>query len=176
MGRAKADLPIGGTTLLVWLVERLGPGFAETLVCGASAPADARAVADRRDDGGPLAGIEAGLTVMRTDAAFVLACDMPRASLRLASLLMERSRGRDAAAPRIGGRAQPTCAAYRASALPKVTAYLDSGGRRATAGLAMLDVAFVDEPELARAGIASREFDDLDTPAEYDAFIASLRS
>jgi molybdopterin-guanine dinucleotide biosynthesis protein A len=176
MGRSKADLPVAGTTLLSWIVGRLGPEFAETLVCGANAPAGSHAVADRRDDAGPLAGIEAGLSAMRTDTAFVLACDMPRASAGLAGLLVERSLGHDAAAPRVSGRAQPACAAYRRSALPKIKAYLDSGQRRAIEGLAALDVAYVDEPELARAGIAMSELSDLDTPADYDAFVASLRT
>jgi molybdenum cofactor guanylyltransferase len=174
MGRAKADLPVAGTTLLTWLVERWRPGFAETLVCGAPAPPGARAVADRRRDAGPLAGIEAGLEAMRGDAALVLACDMPRVTLGLLRLLVERSSSRDAAAPRLGGRAQPTCAAYRRSALPKLSAYLDRGERRATEWLASLDVIYLDEAELAAANVPPSALDDLDTPADYDAFIASL--
>jgi molybdopterin-guanine dinucleotide biosynthesis protein A len=176
MGRSKADLPVAGTTLLAWLVERWRPGFTETLVCGASAPPGARTVADRRSDAGPLAGIEAGLEAMRGDVALVLACDMPRVTVRLLRLLVERSISRDAAAPRIAGRAQPTCAAYRRSALPKIRAYLDRGERRATEGLASLDVLYVDEAGLADAGVPLSALDDLDTPADYDAFVASLRT
>jgi molybdopterin-guanine dinucleotide biosynthesis protein A len=175
MGRPKAELPVAGTTLLPWLLERLGGYyFAEVLVCGAPAPARARSVADLRPDAGPLGGIEAGLLAIRSDAAFVLACDIPRASLHLADLLFARSRGHDAAVPRIGGRAQPTCAVYWRRAAPKITTYLDAGGRRATEVLASLDVAYVDDDELLRERVAARELDDLDTPAEYEAFIASL--
>ena len=39
-----------------------------------------------------------------------------------------------------------------------------------------LDTVFVDEPQLAREGIATGELTDLDTPADYDAFVASLRA
>ena len=108
--------------------------------------------------------------------AFVIACDMPRASARLAALLVARCAGHDAAVPRVDGRAQPTCAAYARTAAPKIRAYLDRGARRATEMLNELDTVFVDEPQLAREGIAADELADLDAPADYDAFIASLRA
>ena len=174
MGRAKAALPVAGVTLLEWIVQRLGPEFAETIVAGAVAPAGAREAPDRRADAGPLAGIEAGLLESRMPRAFVIACDMPRASARLAALLIEHSAGHDAAVPLADGRAQPTCAAYARTAAPKIGAYLDRGARRATEMLDELDTVFVDERELARVGIDDLEFADLDMPADYDAFIASL--
>jgi molybdopterin-guanine dinucleotide biosynthesis protein A len=176
MGRPKAELPVGDGTLLEWIVARLGPQFAETLVCGgaASVPA-ARTVADHHADAGPLAGIEAGLREMRTDAAFVLACDTPRATARLARLLLASAAGHDAAIPRVAGRDQPTCASYRAQAAVAIGAYLASGGRRVSGAIAKLDAVYVEDGELAREGIAAAELDDLDTPADYEAFIASLR-
>jgi molybdopterin-guanine dinucleotide biosynthesis protein A len=176
MGRPKASLPVAGVTLLEWMVQRLGPQFAETIVAGAAAPAGAREAADRRADAGPLAGIEAGLLESRMPRAFVIACDMPRASARLASLLIAQCAGHDAAAPRVAGRAQPTCAAYARTAASKIGAYLDRGARRATEMLNELDTVFVDEPQLARQGIATLELADLDTVADYDAFVASLRA
>jgi molybdopterin-guanine dinucleotide biosynthesis protein A len=176
MGRSKRDLPVAGVTLLEWIVARLGPAFAETLVSGGPAPRDARAVADRREDAGPIAGIEASLLAMRSERAFVLSCDMPRASARLGGLLLARAHEHDAAVPRVAGRPQPTCAAYARSAAPKLSAYLDSGERRATEALDRLDVSYIDDAELTRGAVMLSEFDDLDTPADYDAFINSLRA
>ncbi len=177
MGRPKHELPIGATTLLEWQVARLGRFFGDLMVVGAAAPVGARSVSDRREDGGPLAGIEAGLLAMRgDDRAFVLACDMPRARPSLGALLWRLSEGHDAAVPRVAGRAQPTCAAYARSAAPKLTAYLDAGERRATEALDRLDVVFVDEAELMREGVVLAELDDLDTPADYERFVASLRA
>ena len=176
MGRAKAELPVAGVTLLEWMIRRLGPGFAETIVAGTSAPAGAREAPDRRTDAGPLAGIEAGLLEARMPYVYVVACDMPRASVRLAELLLARCAGRDAAVPRIDGRAQPTCAVYARAAAPPIGAYLDGGARRATAALDRLDAVFVDNGELASQGIDVGELADLDTPEQYDAFIASLRA
>jgi len=176
MGRAKAALPVAGVTLLEWIVQRLAPEFAETIVAGAAAPAGTREAPDRRVDAGPLAGIEAGLLESRMPRAFVIACDMPRASARLAVLLVGQCAGHDAAVPRIDGRAQPTCAAYARTAAVKIGAYLDRGARRATEMIDELDAVFIDDARLARAGIATMELADLDTPADYDAFVASLRA
>lgn len=174
MGRDKATLPIGEGTLVEWIVRRLGPSFAETLVCGGSA-SGARGVPDRRAGVGPLAGIEAGLLAMRTQSAFVLACDMPRVSARLATLLLERLEGHDVAMPRVGELDQPACAAYTRRCATRLTSFLDGGGRRVGAFIATLDVLRVDEPSLSDAGVSLSELEDLDTPAAYEAFVASLR-
>lgn len=176
MGRDKAGLPVAGVTLLVWMIRRLGPEFAETIVAGGPAPEGVREARDLRADAGPLAGIEAGLLAARSPFAFVVACDMPRASARLAAALLLRCAGHDAAVPRVNGRAQPTCAAYALTAAGKIGAYLDRGGRRATEALNDLDAILVDERDLANEGLAAAELADLDTPADYAAFIASLRA
>lgn len=175
MGVPKALLRVGNGTLVDWVVARLAPSFGETLVCGATdAPSPARAVPDTRTDAGPLAGIESGLAAAAYDAVFVVACDTPRASASLGALLIDRSRGHHAAIPRVAGRAQPTCAAYRRSALAPLRAFLDAGGRRVTRAMEILDIVPVDDADLARAGIDSAELTDLDTRADYDAFVASL--
>ncbi len=175
MGRAKHELPVGAATLLAWQVARLGRFFGDTIVVGAPAPAGARGVSDARADAGPVAGIEAGLLATKlSDRAFVLACDMPHASAALGALLLRLCDGHDAAVPRVAGRAQPTCAAYSRTAASKLTAYLDSGERRATEALDRLDVVFVDDAGLLREGISLTELDDLDMPADYDAFVAGI--
>ena len=175
MGRPKHELPVAGTTLLAWQVARLSRFFGDTIVVGAPAPAGARSVPDARPDAGPLAGIEAGLLATRQDdRAFLLACDMPRASAALGAMLLTLSDGHDAAVPRVGGIAQPTCAAYARSAQPKISAFLDGGRHRATLALAELDVRYVDDDELRANGIAQSELGDLDLPSDYEAFVASL--
>lgn len=175
MGRNKAELPVEGTTLLEWIVRRLGPAFAETLVAGAAAPSGARAVTDRVPDGGPLAGVVSALAAARTPNVFVLACDVPRASARLASLLLERVAGHDAAVPRVGGRAQPACAVYPAASATAIGRLFDGGEPRLRRVLDVIDVRFVGDDELTARGVDAVELADLDTPADYEAFLASLR-
>ena len=176
MGRPKHALPVAGVTLLEWIVARLGPSFAETIVSGAPAPAKARAVADRRRDAGPLAGIEAALLEIGAGRAFVLSVDMPYTSARLAAALLARLETHEAVVPRAAGALQPTCAVYAPAAAEKIGAYLDSGGRRASGTLERLDLVIVEERELVDSGIAAAELRDLDTPADYDEFLASLRT
>lgn len=174
MGRPKSRLPVAGGTLLEWIVERLGPEFVETLICGAAAPAGARTVADRVADAGPAAGIEAGLAAMRTERAFVLACDMPRVSASLARLLLDSAHGHDAAVPLVGGMTHPTCAVYERRVGERLAAALAAGHRRLGDIVASLDTAYVGAPELARAGVSTDELLDIDTPADYATFVASL--
>src|SRR2546427_7899250 len=136
MGRPKAWLEVAETTLLRWMVERLGPAFSEVIVSFAEPEqleehVPYRLVFDRRRAAGPLAGIEAGLTAARHEVTFAIACDMPYVTRGVAEMAVAAARGCDAAMPRFGGRAEPVCAAYRRSALPGITAALDRGARRA---------------------------------------------
>jgi molybdopterin-guanine dinucleotide biosynthesis protein A len=178
MGRPKQELRVGDTTLLRWQIARLRSSFGELVIVGATSDApDIRIVADERSSAGPLAGIETGLKAMRVcDRGFVLACDMPRVRPALATLLYRLSAGHEAAVPRVDGIAQPTCAVYARSAQPKISAFLDAGHRRVTLALDELDVRYVDEEELRSHGHDAREFTDLDTPADYEAFLSELRS
>ena len=73
--------------------------------------------------------------------------------------------------PLVGRRAQPVCAAYRKGVAPAISSYLDAGGRRLFGLIEQLKTAYVDEDELASAGIAGQELADLDVPGDYDAFI-----
>jgi len=168
MGRPKAWLEVGETTLLRWMIQRLGPAFSEVVVSFAEPEqverlVPFRLVFDRKLMAGPLAGIEAGLTAARHEVTFVVACDMPYVTPEVAEMAVAAARGCDAAMPRVNGRAEPVCAAYRRSALPAVTAALDAG-RLAAADLANhLDVTWLEglDPELFRS---------LNTPEDFERF------
>jgi molybdopterin-guanine dinucleotide biosynthesis protein A len=181
MGRPKALLPVGSETLLEWVVDRLGPHFREVLVSVADAgvplPArlEARIVGDLHLRSGPLAGVEAALAAAAADTVFVVACDMPRVTPSLARALVEASRGHDAAVPRLDGRPEPACAAYRKSAAGPIGACLRAERRRAADALAELDVRYLDEADLERAGASRLTFANLNTPADYRAFLDALR-
>ncbi len=168
MGRPKAWLEVGETTLLRWMIERLGPAFSEVVVSFAEPEqverlVPFRLVFDRKLAAGPLAGLEAGLTAARFEVTFAVACDMPYVTPEVAEMAVAAARGCDAAMPRVNGRAEPVCSAYRRSALPAVTAALDAG-RLAAADLANhLDVTWLEglDPELFRS---------LNTPEDFERF------
>jgi molybdopterin-guanine dinucleotide biosynthesis protein A len=168
MGRPKAWLEVGETTLLRWVVERLGPAFSEVVVSFAEPEqverlVPFRLVFDRKLAAGPLAGLEAGLTAARHEVTFAVACDMPYVTPNVAEMAVAAARGCDAAMPRVNGRAEPVCAAYRRSALPAVTAALDAGRLAAADLAAHLDVTWLEglDPELFRS---------LNTPADFERF------
>lgn len=168
MGRPKAWLAIGDTILVRWVTDRLAPQFAEVLVSFAEPeqleqPIPYRVVFDRKLAAGPMAGIEAGLAAARHDPVFVIACDMPYVTTDVAMLAVAAARTCDAAVPRIDGRPEPVCAAYRKSALPHITASLNSGQRRAADVLASLDVTWLENID---AGVVRS----LNTPDEYLRF------
>jgi molybdenum cofactor guanylyltransferase len=171
MGRPKALLPVGGTTLLGWQVGRLAPHFAEVVVAAADpaiVPPGARFARDRSGPRlGPLAGIEAGLAAAAQEAVFTLACDLPHVDLGLAGRLVELSAGFDAAVPRLGGRPEPVCACYRRSALPVISKQLDSARLKAADALGELRVAWLDDADPALLW-------NLTTQEDYQVFLSEL--
>jgi molybdenum cofactor guanylyltransferase len=176
MGRPKALLPVGETTLVEWLAARLAPEFAHLLVAArepGQLPAGLRPhlVRDLHVGAGPLAGVEAALAAAPHDVIVAVACDMPAVTAdlarRLAGTLIEAGEPGvlDAAVPRLGGRPEPACAAYRRSAAGPIAAALGGGHRRAADALAELRVRWLDDEDPAL-------FANLNTPEDYERFIA----
>jgi len=168
MGRAKAWLEVGDTYLLRYVADRLAPAFSEVMVSFAEPeqleqPVPYRVVFDRRPGGGPLAGLEAGLASARNEITFALACDMPYVTLQLAEMAVIAARTCDAAIPRLDGRPEPVCGAYRRTALPAITAALEAGQLKAAALADQLDVTWLEdlEPDQLRS---------LNTPADVERF------
>jgi molybdopterin-guanine dinucleotide biosynthesis protein A len=175
MGRSKALLPVAGTTLVEWVAARLSPGFASLLVAARDAdqlPPALRPhlVRDLHRGAGPLAGVEAGLGASPHDIVVAVACDMPAVTPDLTARLVEAlaaAPASDAAVPRVRGRPEPACAAYRRSASGPIAGALRAERLRAAAALADLDVRWLDgeDPGL---------FANLNTPDDYRGFLARL--
>jgi molybdopterin-guanine dinucleotide biosynthesis protein A len=181
MGRPKALLPVGSTTLLEWVIDRLEPHFAEVLVAVGRPAIDlppgltATVVFDLHQRAGPLAGVEAALASARYEAVFAVGCDMPRVTPALARALVVASEGHDASVPRLDRRPEPACAVYRRSAAGPISAALGADRLKAADALGELDVRYLDEAELEPIGVTSRTFANLNTPADYQEFLAGLR-
>jgi molybdenum cofactor guanylyltransferase len=176
MGRPKALLPVGTTTLIEWLVARLAPAFAHLAVAARDAdrlPAGLRPhlVPDLHAGAGPLAGVEAGLAASPHDLVVAVACDMPAVTSDLLGRLAEAAAGSgaDAAVPRVGGRPEPACAAYHRSAAGPIAEALTSGRHRAADALADLRVRWLDDEDPAL-------FANLNTPEDYRRFLHEYAS
>jgi molybdopterin-guanine dinucleotide biosynthesis protein A len=128
-----------------------------------------RLVFDRKRKAGPLAGLEAGLSAARNEVTFAVACDMPYVTPAVAAMAVAAAHGCDAAVPRVDGRPEPVCAAYRRSALPAITSALDDGRLAAGAVLDQLDVTWLEEldPDLFRS---------LNTPGDLERFYSAVAS
>jgi molybdopterin-guanine dinucleotide biosynthesis protein A len=174
MGRPKAWLEVGNTTLLRYVVERLAPAFSEVMVSFAEPeqleePVPYRIVFDRKRSTGPLAGLEAGLLAARNEVIFAVACDMPYVTQEVAQIAVAAARGCDAAIPRFDGRPEPVCGAYKRTALPFITGALNSG-RLKTADIAVeLDVTWLE-------GLDPGAFRSLNTPQDLERFHVEFAS
>jgi len=179
MGRPKALLPVAGRTLIDYLLDRLALAFAEVLISSNNAsslpPAlGYRIIGDEHPGAGPLAGIEAGLSAASYDAVFAVGCDMPRVTPELARLLVDSATGHDAAVPRLEGSPEPACACYRRSARTAISAALAAGRFKAAEALRDLDVHYLEAEQLRAGGIATEVFWNINTPLDYQVFLASL--
>ena len=172
MGRPKAWLEVGDTYLLRFVADRLASAFSEVLVSFGEPeqleePVPYRVVFDRKPSAGPLGGLEAGLVAARNEVMFVVACDMPYLTQEVAQMAIAAARGCDAAIPRIDGRPEPVCGAYRRSALPFITGALNAGRFKAAELAAELDVTWLE-------GLDPQLFRSLNTPQDLERFHAEF--
>jgi molybdopterin-guanine dinucleotide biosynthesis protein A len=174
MGRPKAWLEVGDTVLLRHVADNLSPVFAEVIVAFAEPeqmeqPVPYRIVFDRKHSAGPLAGLEAGLLAAGNEITFAVACDMPYVTQEVAQMAVAAARRCDAALPRIDGRPEPLCGAYRRSALPFITGALNTGRLKAADIAADLDVTWLE-------GLDPKLFRSLNTPEDLERFHAEFAS
>lgn len=171
MGQDKATLTLAGRTLLDRAIGTMQAIFPEVMVsvrqprAGVSLPQ----VCDEQEEGGPLAGLVAGLAQTETPWLFALACDMPFVPEAVVEYLATRRKGHQAVVPLAGGYPQPLAAFYARSGLGVLRAALAADDRSLRGALAKLDVCYVGEEELRGHDPQSRSFFDLDTPQDFRA-------
>jgi molybdopterin-guanine dinucleotide biosynthesis protein A len=195
MGRPKAELDWGSTSLLAHVVERVAEGVSGPLVVVRAAgqalpslPVGVRVVDDPAEGLGPLQGIAAGLAAAAAaDAglAFVTATDMPLLEpayvRRVVALLRDDPEGSEVAMPVVLGHRQTLAAAYRTSLAPVAAALVAELRLNPGVLLERCRVNWVDEaqlladPELAAVDPHLRSVTSVDTPQEYAAAIDATR-
>jgi len=170
-GASKPEVVVGGRALLDHALAAVAAADRVVVV----GPADlARpgvpTVLEDPPDGGPVAGLAAGLAFLAPDGLVaVLACDVPRAGAALPALLAA-ARGDDVDGARLvsaDGRPQHLVAVYRADALARALAALPE-----THGAAMhrlvADLRLADVPDTSDAAA------DADTWADVERLDAQL--
>ena len=176
MGSDKADLLLGGQTLLQRVIATMQEIFPHVIVSVRQVrpEIDLPQVCDEQPgDGmpgaGPLAGLAAGLGHITTPWAFAVACDMPFVAPALVEQLAKYRSDHQAVVPVVQGYPQPLAAFYAGSCLPVMRDNLAGQDGSLRGVLKRLDVCYVDEAELLQADPALRSFFDLDTPQDIAA-------
>ena len=167
MGRDKADLVVGGETLLRQIVAGMRRQFDDVIVSVRERrpEPDLRQVLDPPATQGPLGGLLAGLEAAATPWIFVIACDMPFVAPEVIATLAARRGVADAIVPQVGGHPQPLAAFYaQRCAIPLRALLAGPPPHSLRALLGRVSVDRVPEADLRAADPTLRSFVDLDTP------------
>jgi molybdopterin-guanine dinucleotide biosynthesis protein A len=175
MGRDKAWLPFGETTLLEHMVHRLAPLVDELVVVarpGQDVPGDFEVVRDPPGGEGPLAGIVSGLAQASADRVFVTACDAPLLVPALVDRLFEWSSDFDVVVPRMGRHHMVLTAVYARALQPRAAALLAAGRLRPFYLLEQSNARIVDAEDLRDVDPELMSLRDCDTPEAYAEILA----
>jgi len=171
MGRDKALLPWQGSTLLDHAIARLAAVCGDVrILCGPRRRYEDRGrplVLDAIPDGGPLAGIAAGLDSAGDSAGLYLGVDLPFVSVALLLALAALDADADAVVPVTTEGPEPLCAVYRPGCRGAVRARLAAGDRRMTSFWPDVRVRTLEGNALAAFGDPRRIFHNVNAPADY---------
>jgi len=171
MGRPKAALPIGGTSMLECVVARVAPLVREVVVIAAAEQEmpvmAARVLRDRERGEGPLPALALGLGAVTTPWAFALGCDTPFIRRAVLRLLAHEAAGARGAIPLWNEQLQPLVALYHRTLATPIETLLTDGERRMQAVAALPGLRVVDPERLAAHDPDGWSFRSLNTPEEY---------
>lgn len=171
MGRDKAHLPVGATTLAAHAARLLASLFEDVLLVGGDPPEDApgRRVPDRDGPVCALRGLVSALASARCERVIVVATDMPLLSAELILGLVAWS-GADAVVPRSADGPHPLCALYRRDpVLAAAERRLDAGELKLQGVLAELDVSWLEGDDLALVDPEGHALSNVNTPEQWSA-------
>jgi molybdopterin-guanine dinucleotide biosynthesis protein A len=185
MGRPKATLPFGSSTVLQRIMSELRGGFDDILIVAAPLQVEpfpiepllesVPGVRLMRDDTayqGAAFALARALRSVRHELTFVCSCDLPLLRHEVASALCTMLSGYDAVVPEIRGKLQPLCAVYRRSAAPFIEEQLNKGERRLTRIAAALNAYSPHDAELEQFDPDLRSFLNVNTPEDYVQLLA----
>jgi molybdopterin-guanine dinucleotide biosynthesis protein A len=167
MGTDKALLEWRGQPLALHAAAAMRPWVGEMLLAGPAeryASLGFRCCLDAFADGGPMAGVHAGLKQAAGALVLVSTCDAPLVSEALWAFLLERLEpGDEVLCARAAGQLHPLVGLYRRHCWEALEEGLRQGERRATALLERLDARAAEVPDALVWQLAN-----LNTPADFD--------
>jgi molybdopterin-guanine dinucleotide biosynthesis protein A len=183
MGRDKASLPFGDTTMLGRVVSILSRAVSEVVVVARrdqTLPALPRAVVgvvhDEVEGKGPLGGLVPGLRALAADAAYASSCDVPFLSPTFVERMFASLGNADVAIPEADGHLHPLAAVYRRDAvLAAAEALLAEDRLRPVFLLERVPHVIVPAAALRDADPDLLSLENLNTPDAYEAALERLR-
>jgi molybdenum cofactor guanylyltransferase len=173
MGQNKALLSLEGTTVIERVRDEMKKAVQDIIIV-TNSPEDygflgCPMAGDIYQDGGPLAGLHAGLKNSQTDYNLVAACDMPFLSARLGSILLSELGECQAAVPEICGQLHPLYGAYHRGLYRRAEEMLEAGDRKMR-NLLTEDSRILSEEMLLKRGWTGGEscFFNMNHPSEYE--------
>lgn len=177
MGRAKADLPFAGDTMLGRIVGILASVVDPVVVVAAPGqnvhdlPRDVSIIGDAHANRGPLEGLAAGLEFLagRVDAAYASSCDVPflkPAFVRRVIALLDDA---DACVPHVTGFQHSLAAVYRTQVAAQVRLLLASNERRLSRILDHIRVRQAVPSDFSDVDPELSSLWNVNTPADYEA-------
>lgn len=183
MGRPKASLPFGATTMLQRVIGRLSAACNPIVVVAAAdqplpdLPADIAVARDERPQRGPLEGLIAGLEALAgldrpPDAAYATSCDVPLLAPSWPRELAERLGDAQVAVPFDERFHHPLAAVYRLDVLGELRALSERDELRPRRLFDLVDTVRVPVDELRSCDPQLDTLRNLNTPDDYLAALA----
>ena len=192
MGRDKVLLMADGQTLIEHMLKKLRGLSLRPRICGSRPDLErfGEVVPDNFLGSGPLAGIEAALTVSDSQLNLFVPVDLPGLPPQFLRWLMARAERSQAVAtiPRFGDRPQPLCAVYSRRLAEGLRESLTAGQRKVMDGLRRSASGLrerIDAFDVECVGAAGSTewppqprlaewFRNLNAPADYEALRGGL--
>ena len=171
MGQDKAFIELDGQTLLKLAKHKATQVTSLVRVVGPREKFGSDAVEDVFRNCGPLAGIHAALASSPCELNLILAVDVPRVEPGFLRLLVEQgaASGAIVTVPRTHDGFQPLCAVYHKSFQTSAEAALTEGRYKIDALFTEVRLRIIDEREIKQFAFDPAMFQNLNTPAEYEA-------
>jgi molybdopterin-guanine dinucleotide biosynthesis protein A len=190
MGRPKAAIRFGNSTILEQLIAELCSSFEDILIIAAPArseafsiehllravPSSVRLVRDRSAYQGAAVALARGLMAAANDVSFACSCDLPLLRAEVARALYGMLNGYEAVIPVVGVKPQPLCAVYRRSAAACIERQVASGEYRLTRIIAALTAYRPSDLQLRHIDPGLHSFLNVNTPQDYNRALAIKRS
>jgi molybdenum cofactor guanylyltransferase len=173
MGSNKALLSLEGATVIERVRDELKKVVQDIIIVTSSPDyylfLGCRLTGDIYQNGGPLAGLHAGLKNSHTDYNLVAACDMPFLSAGLGGILLKELSNCQAAVPEISGQLHPLFGAYHRDLYLRAEEMLEAGDRKMR-NLLNNDSRILKEKDLLKKGWTGTEASlfNMNHPFEYE--------